>query len=49
MRVGHGQIGDRLDQVADGSVLPLAQTTAITGLLVLIAGATPFYMARRRA
>lgn len=35
--------------LADGTVLPLAETTAITGLLVLAAGATPFCMARRRA
>jgi MFS transporter, DHA1 family, multidrug resistance protein len=34
--------------LADGTVLPMAQTTAITGLLVLAAGATPFYIARRR-
>jgi MFS transporter, DHA1 family, multidrug resistance protein len=33
--------------LADGTVLPLAQTTAITGLLVLVAGGLPFVMARR--
>jgi DHA1 family bicyclomycin/chloramphenicol resistance-like MFS transporter len=34
--------------LANGTVLPLAETTAITGLFGLIVGSTPFYMARRR-
>jgi DHA1 family bicyclomycin/chloramphenicol resistance-like MFS transporter len=34
--------------LADGTVLPLAQTTAITALLGLVAGAAPFWMAKRR-
>lgn len=34
--------------LADGTVLPLAQTTAITALVGLAAGYVPFYMARRR-
>jgi len=33
--------------LADGTVWPLAQTTAITGVLVVAAGAAPFCMARR--
>ena len=32
---------------ADGTVTPLMQTTAITALCGLIAGAVPFVMARR--
>ncbi len=34
--------------LANGTVLPLAETTAITGLFGLIVGSTPFLMARRR-
>ena len=34
--------------LADGTVLPLAETTAITGLFGLIVGVTPFYLVRRR-
>jgi MFS transporter, DHA1 family, multidrug resistance protein len=34
--------------LANGTVLPLAETTAITGLFGLIVGSTPFFMARRR-
>ncbi|MGB6535726.1 MAG: multidrug effflux MFS transporter [Xanthobacteraceae bacterium] len=34
--------------IADGTVVPLAQTSAITGLLCLVAGAAPFCMARWR-
>jgi len=34
--------------LADGTVVPLAQTTALTGLLSLAVGAAPFWMARRR-
>jgi MFS transporter, DHA1 family, multidrug resistance protein len=34
--------------LADGTVVPLAQTTAITGLVCLVAGTAPFLMARRR-
>jgi DHA1 family bicyclomycin/chloramphenicol resistance-like MFS transporter len=34
--------------LANGTVLPLAETTAITGLLGLIVGVTPFYLVRRR-
>jgi MFS transporter, DHA1 family, multidrug resistance protein len=35
--------------LANGTVLPLAETTAITGLLGLIVGVTPFYLVRRHA
>jgi DHA1 family bicyclomycin/chloramphenicol resistance-like MFS transporter len=35
--------------LANGTVLPLAETTAITGLFGLIVGITPFYLVRRRA
>jgi DHA1 family bicyclomycin/chloramphenicol resistance-like MFS transporter len=34
--------------LANGTVLPLAETTTLTGLLGLIVGVTPFYLARRR-
>jgi MFS transporter, DHA1 family, multidrug resistance protein len=34
--------------LADGTVWPLAETTAVTGLLVLVAGVAPFSAARRR-
>jgi DHA1 family bicyclomycin/chloramphenicol resistance-like MFS transporter len=34
--------------LANGTVVPLAETTAITGLLGLIVGVTPFYLVRRR-
>jgi DHA1 family bicyclomycin/chloramphenicol resistance-like MFS transporter len=34
--------------LANGTVLPLAKTTAMTGLFCLIVGSTPFFMARRR-
>jgi MFS transporter, DHA1 family, multidrug resistance protein len=34
--------------LADGTVVPLAETTAMTGLLILVVGAAPFAMARRR-
>lgn len=34
--------------LADGTVQPLAQTTAVAACLGLVAGAAPFYMARRR-
>ncbi len=34
--------------LANGTVLPLAETTAMTGLFGLIVGVTPFYLARRR-
>jgi MFS transporter, DHA1 family, multidrug resistance protein len=34
--------------LANGTVLPLAETTAITGLFGLIIGSTPYVMARRR-
>jgi MFS transporter, DHA1 family, multidrug resistance protein len=33
--------------LADGTVLPLTETTALTALLALIAGVVPFVMARR--
>jgi MFS transporter, DHA1 family, multidrug resistance protein len=35
--------------LANGTVVPMALVTAITALFGLIAGATPFYLARRRA
>ncbi len=34
--------------LADGTVVPLSQTTAITALLGLMVGAAPFYMAKRQ-
>ncbi|MGA8615699.1 MAG: multidrug effflux MFS transporter [Xanthobacteraceae bacterium] len=34
--------------LANGTVLPMAETTTITGLFCLIVGSAPFYMARRR-
>ena len=34
--------------LADGTVVPLAETTMLTGLLIIVVGAMPFYMARRR-
>jgi DHA1 family bicyclomycin/chloramphenicol resistance-like MFS transporter len=34
--------------LANGTVLPLAETTAITGVFGLIVGVTPFYLVRRR-
>jgi DHA1 family bicyclomycin/chloramphenicol resistance-like MFS transporter len=34
--------------LANGTVLPLAETTALTGIFGLIVGSTPFYLARRR-
>lgn len=33
--------------IADGTVLPLAEVTILAGLLSLLVGATPFYLARR--
>jgi hypothetical protein len=33
--------------IADGTVLPLTETTAITVLCGLVAGVLPFVMARR--
>jgi MFS transporter, DHA1 family, multidrug resistance protein len=35
--------------LADGTVVPLAETTALAGLFGLIVGITPFYLLRRRA
>jgi DHA1 family bicyclomycin/chloramphenicol resistance-like MFS transporter len=35
--------------LADGTVMPLAATTAISAACCLVAGAAPFYLARRRA
>jgi len=34
--------------LADGTMVPLAQTTMLTGMLSLLVGVTPFYLARRR-
>jgi len=34
--------------LADGTVLPLAEVTALTGVLSIVVGATPFYTARRK-
>jgi DHA1 family bicyclomycin/chloramphenicol resistance-like MFS transporter len=34
--------------LANGTVLPLAETTTITGIFGLIVGVTPFYLVRRR-
>jgi DHA1 family bicyclomycin/chloramphenicol resistance-like MFS transporter len=34
--------------LADGTVLPLAEVTTLAGLLSLLVGVAPFYMARRR-